>query len=132
MSSGKIDNLYSTFSALKTITSADYSIKENKFIDLVFFFDHEEIGSESAQGAGSPIVLETLRRIFKLLTHGQEIQKDAYEKALRRSYILSADCAHSVHPCYSDKHQSNHQCKLNQGIVLKINANQRYASDAVS
>lgn len=60
-----------------------------------------------------------------------EVKKDSLQTAFLNSFIISADMAHGIHPNYSDKHQVNHQVGLNQGIVLKINPNQRYSTDGV-
>ena len=60
------------------------------------------------------------------------MEGDDYEKSLQKSFFISADMAHSIHPNYADKHQANHQVELNKGVVFKINYNQRYASDLVS
>ena len=83
---------------------------ENKgsFINIAALFDHEECGSESAQGAGSNIIMQSLRRIYDLLCE-KETAKDNFYKTMQRSFLISADMAHGIHPNYSDKHQVNHQ-----------------------
>ena len=96
---------------------------------MVTLFDHEECGSDSAQGAGSPIICQSLSRIYKVLC---EEQSDNFDKAMQKSFLVSADMAHSVHPNYPDRHQENHQSELNKGIMIKTNYNQRYATDLVS
>ena len=98
---------------------------------MATLFDHEECGSESAQGAGSPIVAQTINRIYKILA-GENNKGDNYEKMIQRSFLISADMAHGIHPNYSDKHQAGHQVEINKGVVIKLNHNQRYASDVVS
>jgi aspartyl aminopeptidase len=99
---------------------------------MAALFDHEECGSESAQGAGSNIVIQALYRIYKLLAESSELPADGFEKTIQRSFLISADMAHAVHPNYAEKHQSNHDVGINKGIVAKVNYNQRYASDIVS
>ena len=129
ISSDKMDNLISTFSALSAFTSPTYSPTHN-FVDMIVLLDHEEIGSQSAQGAASPFVKETLERIFKIL--GENAKLDDYEKALHRSFVLSTDVGHSINPCYGSKHQQNHESKLNSGVFISISAIQDMATDAVS
>jgi aspartyl aminopeptidase len=107
---------------------------ENKgnFINIAALFDHEECGSESAQGAGSSILIQSLFRIYKLLTEGKNVPADGFEKTIQSSFLVSADMAHGIHPNYPEKHQSNHAVEINKGVVIKINMNQRYATDLVS
>ena len=100
---------------------------------MATLFDHEECGSDSAQGGGSSIVLQSLYRIYKVLTHrNNDLPSDGFERTLQRSFQISADMAHAVHPNYGEKHQPNHAVGMNKGVVAKINHNQRYASDIVS
>lgn len=93
-------------------------------------FDHEEVGSCSAQGADSNMVVEACERIY----YGAKpnATKENYFRAIRKSFLISADMAHAVHPNYSEKHQPQHAPKFNEGIVIKLNANQRYVTDSVS
>jgi len=133
ISSPRLDNLSSCYNALDAILSEEAVEQSNSFVNLVCLFDHEEIGSQSAQGADSKILSQNLRRIYNLLKnqYSKEVLEDSYEKAIQQSFCISADQAHAIHPNYAEKHQINHQVKLNKGVVLKINANQRYATDSV-
>jgi aspartyl aminopeptidase len=99
---------------------------------MAALFDHEECGSESAQGAASPLIIQSLYRIYKVLTEGKGVASDGFEKTVQSSFFISADMAHAVHPNYSEKHQSSHAPDINKGVVIKINHNQRYATDLVS
>ena len=72
--------------------------------------------------------VEITQRVFGGLT---TFDQDKYFQAIHKSFLLSADMAHAVHPNYSEKHQSQHQPQLQKGIVVKINANQRYMTDCV-
>lgn len=60
------------------------------------------------------------------------LAKEDYYRIIRQSFVISADMAHAIHPNYPEKHQAQHQPKIHDGIVLKINANQRYMTDSVS
>jgi len=95
---------------------------------MLMLFDHEEIGSSSAQGADSNILVETTQRISNLLGSSQE----DYFRSIHKSMVISADMAHAIHPNYASKHRDNHGPKIHEGIVIKTNANQRYMTDAVS
>ncbi|XP_021905498.1 probable aspartyl aminopeptidase [Carica papaya] len=97
-------------------------------VRLVALFDHEEVGSDSAQGAGSPVLEDALTRITCSFHSDSKLLK----KAIQRSFLVSADMAHALHPNYMDKHEENHQPKLHGGLVIKNNANQRYATNAVT
>lgn len=124
LASGRLDNLSSvhagTVALTKTIPGPD--------IAVLACFDHEELGSASRSGAAGPLLLAVLRRIADSLGMGVE----SLESALARSTVISADAGHSVHPNYSHLHDPHHQPVLGGGPLLKVNANQRYTSDAVS
>jgi len=134
ISSPRLDNLFSSYHALDALINAkDTALDESSFVNFAVLFDHEEIGSQSQQGADSSMLISTLQRVFKLLSAKQEDTKvDSFEKAIKRSFLISADMAHSVHPNYPEKHQVDHKVKMNQGIVVKTNAQQRYTSDSAS
>ena len=74
------------------------------------------------------MAVEITQRVFQAL--GKHSQEDYY-RAIHRSFVLSADMAHGVHPNYSEKHHGQHMPKIHEGIVIKINANQRYMTDTV-
>ncbi len=94
-------------------------------IPVVALFDHEEVGSQSARGAGSPLLGDVLARI-----DAARPGRGGLRRAIARSYLVSADMAHAVHPNRPDLHDGVHLPRLNGGPVVKVNANQRYATDA--
>ncbi|KAH7424330.1 hypothetical protein KP509_11G002600 [Ceratopteris richardii] len=97
---------------------------------MVALFDHEEVGSDSAQGAGSPAMFDALKRIT--LSVGNSTSEVNVNRAIQCSFLVSADMAHCVHPNYPEKHEDNHQPTMHKGLVIKHNANQRYATNAVT
>lgn len=129
--SGRLDNLCMSFCSLKALidaTSSESALEDETGVRMVALFDHEEVGSNSAQGAGSPVMLDALSRITSSFSSNSELLK----KAIQRSFIVSADMAHALHPNYMDKHEENHQPKMHSGLVIKHNANQRYATNAIT
>lgn len=119
--SARLDNLSSVLPALMALEVAE----PTGVIPVLAAFDHEEVGSGSNSGASGPILASTLERISVAL--GAQAQD--HQRALSRSWCLSADAAHAVHPNYLGKHDPVNRPTPNAGPVLKLNANQRYATD---
>ncbi|KAK9698010.1 hypothetical protein RND81_08G076700 [Saponaria officinalis] len=91
----------------------------------------EMVGSNSIQGAGAPTMFQAIRRIITCLAD-ENVGEGVVERAIRQSFLVSADMAHGVHPNYMDKHEENHRPELQKGLVIKHNANQRYATSGVT
>ncbi|RUP49756.1 peptidase M18 [Jimgerdemannia flammicorona] len=130
--SPRLDNLEMSFCSVTALinTSNDLALEPN--IRLIALFDNEEVGSNTAHGANSNLLPATLRRLTATHIGNAEPSATAFEEALHKSYLISADMAHAVHPNYSEKHEENHRPKMHQGVVVKINANQRYATTAAT
>lgn len=126
--SSRLDNLLSSYTAIEALIDAckDDGIQDECNILMVSCFDNEEVGSGSAQGAGSSFQEWILRR---LSVGGSPT---SFEEAIAKSYMLSADQAHAVHPNYSDKHEENHMPAMGKGLVIKTNSNQRYATTGIT
>jgi aspartyl aminopeptidase len=90
--------------------------------------DHEEVGSVSAAGADGPFLKSVLQRMLE--AEDDSASAASFDRAMQNSVLLSVDNAHGVHPNFADKHDAVHSPKLNAGPVIKINANQRYASNS--
>jgi len=119
--SARLDNLLSCFVGLQALLNP----KDDQVADrpsLLVCTDHEEIGSLSACGANGPFLEDVLRRITPNPEH--------YVQAMQRSMLVSADNAHALHPNYAAKHDKNHAPAINKGAVIKVNANQRYATNS--
>ena len=130
--SGRLDNLASSFCALKALLDAGGggSLKEETGVRMIALFDNEEVGSDSTAGAGGTVVADAVNRTVRALC-GTE-REGLAERTARNSFLVSADMAHALHPNYQDQHESNHQPKMHKGVVVKHNANQRYATTAVT
>lgn len=130
VSSPRLDNLGSSLVALDAILDAS-STPDSAEVSMIMLFDHEEVGSQSAQGADSNMAVEATTRIYEALASQQPAKKGDYFRAIRQSFLVSADMAHGLHPNYQEKHQAQHAPRIHQGIALKTNANQRYMTDIV-
>jgi len=119
ISSARLDNLLSCFTGLKALLEGG-----DQQTTMLICNDHEEVGSVSACGANGPMLQSLLERLYP--------QPEQLTRIIRRSLMVSADNAHGVHPNYADRHDGNHGPILNAGPVLKINANQRYATNGVT
>lgn len=124
IASARLDNLLSCFIGLRSLLDCEGSGNR-----LLVCTDHEEVGSATAAGACGSFLQVTLQRIAeKLLGSGSE----PCQRLLQRSFLVSVDNAHGLHPNFPDKHDSRHGPQLNGGPVLKFNANQRYATNSES
>ncbi|MGE0707183.1 MAG: M18 family aminopeptidase [Planctomycetota bacterium] len=122
----RLDNLGSCHAALSALSAvAGQDVEHTRVIAL---YDHEEVGSQSAEGADSPFLDSVLERIVLSRGGGAE---DLF-RAKARSCFVSADMAHAVHPNYADLHEKHHMPRLNAGPVLKVNSNLRYATNPSS
>ena len=124
ISSGRLDDLSMCHAGLVALLDAP----ETDYTKVLAIFDNEETGSQTKQGAGSPFLATMLKRIA-LAQGGTE---EAFYQAVERAFMVSADNAHAWHPNYSAKYDPTNHPVLGGGPVIKFNAAQKYASDAVS
>jgi aspartyl aminopeptidase len=115
IASARLDNLLSCFVGLRAILHADDDVSS-----LLICTDHEEVGSTSCCGAKGPMLQQFLERLIP--------DTETRIRVIENSLMISADNAHGVHPNFMDRHDENHGPLLNRGPVVKINANQRYAT----
>ncbi len=115
IASARIDNLLSCYIGLEALLHADDEVSS-----LLICTDHEEVGSASCCGAKGPMLQQFLDRLLP--------EVDQRVRVIERSMMISADNAHGIHPNFMDKHDENHGPLLNRGPVIKVNANQRYAT----
>lgn len=124
MSCAKLDDLECAFSSLKAFLKGENS----QSISVCAIFDNEEVGSSTKQGANSTFMYDILNRINENLGRTEE----QYHTAVASSFMLSADNAHALHPNHPAISDPTNPVYLNEGIVIKHNANQKYTTDAVS
>ena len=124
ISSGRLDDLSMCYAGLEALLAAP----SGDTTQVLAIFDNEETGSQTKQGAGSPFLASLLKRIA-LSQSGTE---EAFYQAVERAFMVSADNAHAWHPNYPEKYDLTNHPVLGGGPVIKFNAAQKYASDAVS
>ena len=117
----RVDNLASCHAATRAILAAD----RGDSTPIICLFDHEEVGSTTATGAAGSLLPSVLGRLADASGANLPV-------ALANSACISADGAHATHPNYVDRHEPDHRIKINGGPVIKRNANERYATSAVS
>jgi aspartyl aminopeptidase len=149
ISSGRLDDLSMCFAGLEAMIATETTDATK----VLAIFDNEETGSQTKQGAGSPFLSMMLKRIAvaqsgseEALTKGRDFSRstesmqaslcsrsiEAFYQAVERAFMISADNAHAWHPNYSEKYDPTNHPVLGGGPVIKFNAAQKYASDAVS
>jgi aspartyl aminopeptidase len=117
ITSARLDNLASCYVGLRAMIDHGHTLPS-----LLVCNDHEEVGSQSAAGADGPFLRDVINRWLG--------DRSGMTAAMNRSLLISADNAHGVHPNYSDRHDANHGPLLNGGPVIKVNHNQRYATNS--
>ena len=123
LASSRLDNQVSCWAAMNALLDNDGDEPS-----LVALFDHEEVGSESTTGAAGPLLETTIERIA--IAAG--LDRAGFLGGLAKSHCISADNAHAIHPNYPDRHDQKHAPLINNGIALKSNSSQRYATSARS
>ena len=122
----QLDNLASCHAGLTALLEESALASGNTLVCA--FFDHEEIGSESCKGAAGSFLPDVLERI----TDAMDLNRQDYRRALANSLMISADMAHAYQPNFPNAYEPSHQVIVNQGPVIKVNANHRYTSNCLS
>jgi aspartyl aminopeptidase len=124
LASARIDNQASCWAAMTALLQET----NNPSPSIAALFDHEEVGSSSATGAAGPLLEHVLERLC--IPAG--LSRQDFINTLAKSHCVSADNAHAVHHNYPERHDSNHSPLINQGVVIKSNVGQRYATSSTS
>lgn len=136
--SPRLDNQVTCYCSTQALinSTTDDQLSKSSGIHLISLFDHEEIGSLSAQGADSSFLPDILQRLTKLTANPEvdlegELPSSYLLTTMSKSFLLSSDMAHGVNPNYTENYESYNSPHLNDGPVIKINANQRYVTNSV-
>ncbi|NDD57898.1 MAG: M18 family aminopeptidase [Chlamydiae bacterium] len=123
LSSYRIDNLVSVHAALKAMLSSE---PQHDRLDMAVFWDHEEVGSRSHEGAFGSFADDVMQRIYSFYAMNEE------DKIIMKSdsLCISIDMAHAFHACYESKFEPSHKAFLGKGVAIKYNSDQRYATNA--
>ena len=124
ISSARLDDLGCAFGCLEGFLTST----ESEAVAVYCLFDNEEVGSSTKQGAASTVLLNTLRRVCEGLGYNSAV----FDRLLDTSFLASADNAHAIHPNHPEYFDKYNGPVLNQGLVIKYNAMQRYTTDGVS
>ncbi|MFF9346238.1 M18 family aminopeptidase [Streptomyces sp. NPDC014734] len=124
--SARLDNLVSVHAGVTALVAAATGDEEPAYVPVLAAFDHEEVGSGSETGAQSPLLERVLGRSVAARGGGSE----DWARALSGAFCVSSDMAHAVHPNYVERHDPGHHPLPNDGPTLKVNVNQRYATDS--
>lgn len=127
ISAGRLDDLSMVHASLEALIAATEEGTPEQ-TNIMAVFDNEETGSQTKQGAGSPFLRSMIERIII----AQEGRGDDFYRAIEQAFMISADNAHAWHPNYSSKYDPTNHPHLGLGPVIKLNASQKYATDAVS
>ncbi|GJJ07206.1 hypothetical protein Clacol_001406 [Clathrus columnatus] len=119
--SPRLDNQLSSYCAVEAMATSSHTSSEN--VNCIALFNHEEVGSGSSSGAAGSLIPYLLQR---LSPHAED-----HARSVAKSFLISADVTHAVHPSYPNKHEESHSPRINSGIAIKLNHKQRYASDAI-
>ena len=117
IASARLDNLLSCYVGMQALLD-----QSGDNTAILVCNDHEEVGSQSSSGAQGPMLMSVLKRLCP--------EAETLDRCLANSMLISADNAHGIHPNFMQKHDENHGPLLNEGPVIKLNANQRYASNS--
>lgn len=134
----RVDNQMSCFCATEGLIDSleqEDALEDSSSIRAIALFDNEEVGSVSYQGAESNLVWSMIHRLAALSVRGSTVSinnQALFDQSLARSFLISSDTSHAVHPNYASVHEQNLRPKINAGPVIKMNAKQRYASTAVT
>lgn len=120
ISAPRLDDLQCAFASLSAFLGA----KNAENCPVYCLFDNEEVGSQTKQGAASTFLFDVLSRIVP--------DGNQYRRKIASSFLVSADNAHAIHPNHPEFADKNHTVRMNGGVVIKYNANQKYTTDAVS